>query len=83
VRFKLSLDLLPAVTFERGGGVALAVSGAFSWNVMACTALGTDRLADQYAVPTSLGFVFPTVVGRKLQCQLSIRLASGVFRSLR
>jgi len=60
----------------------LAVRGAFSWNVMACTALGTDRLADQYAVPTSLGFVFPTVVGRKLLCQPLLQSASGVFGSL-
>jgi hypothetical protein len=48
---------------REGGGGALAVRGAFSWNVMACTALGTDRLADQYTVPTSLSFIFPTVVG--------------------
>lgn len=81
---KLSLDLLPAMLFVRGGvRGALAVRGTFSWNVMACTALGTDRLADQYAVPTDLGFVFPTVVGRKLQCQPSKRLASGVFGTLR
>ena len=68
---------------RKGCGGALAVRGAFGWNVMACPALGADRLADQYAVLTRLSLVFPTVMRRKLQCQLSIRSASGVFGSLR